>query len=234
VRRTELLAWVRRRLTPGEYFGLELTLGAAAFVAAAWLFGGLAEDVTTGEPITRLDEQIANWFHSHETAGVRTFMADVSGLHTWPIAVLAAGFLAYLLWRHEWSWAVFGSCAVLGGMGLNTLLKLAFHRERPTLSGFSSALHSYSFPSGHALAATVIYGVLAAYAVRRVRNAAARTAIVGAAILMIALVAFSRLYLGVHYLSDVLAAMAEGTAWLALCYTAAHTLMARRRRRDGK
>jgi membrane-associated phospholipid phosphatase len=125
-------------------------------------------------------------------------------------------------------WALFGSTAVLGGMLLNTLLKLAFHRERPTFSGLSAALHTFSFPSGHTMAATLLYGVLAAYAIARLRSARARLAVVLGAVLMVALVGFSRIYLGVHYLSDVLAAAAEGIAWLALCYTAVHTLMLRR------
>jgi membrane-associated phospholipid phosphatase len=200
-------------------------------VLAAWAFGGLAEDVSTGEPITELDARIAQWFHAHTSASLSAFMAQVSWFHTWPIAVLGACFLGYLLWRREWWWALFGACAVGGGMGLNTILKLAFHRQRPTLSGLSSALHTYSFPSGHTLAATVLYGVLAAYAVRKVHTARARAALIAGAVLIVALVAFSRLYLGVHYLSDVLAAVAEGIAWLALCYTAAQTLLARHARR---
>ena len=60
-----------------------------------------------------------------------------------------------------------------------------------------------------------------------------RAAIVVAAVTIVLLVAFSRIYLGVHYLSDVLAAMVEGAAWLALCYTATDTLIARHRRRRG-
>ena len=230
----DLTAWLRRRLTPGEYLGLELTLGAAVFVLAAWLFGSLAEDVSTGDPVTRLDEQIASWFHLHETAGLRSIMTAVSWFHTWPLALLSAVFLAYLLWRREWPWAIFGVCAVPGGMGLNTLLKLAFHRERPTLSGLSAALHTYSFPSGHALAATVVYGVVAVYAVSRFHSVWARTAILAAAALVIALVAFSRVYLGVHFLTDVIAATIEGVAWLALCFVAVQTAMARRRHRRAR
>lgn len=222
-----VLSWLRRRLTPGEYFGLELTLGAALFVAAAWIFGGLAEDVSTGEPITLLDAQITHWFYDHQNAKLNALMATVSWLHTWPIGVAGGAFLARLLWRRAWLWAIAGSCTVLGGIALNTLLKLAFHRERPTLSGLASALHSYSFPSGHALAATLLYGVFAAYAIAKLRSRAAKTAVAIGAILLVALVAFSRLYLGVHYLSDVLAAAAEGVAWMALCYSAAHTLSPR-------
>lgn len=229
--RNSVLSWLRRRLTPGEYFGLELTLGAALFVAAAWIFGELAEDVSRGEPITQVDARIAQWFHVHATGGVTRAMSGLSWFHTWPIGVIAIGFLLYLLARREWLWAIFGLCAVLGGIGLNTLLKLVFHRARPTLSGLSYALQTYSFPSGHTLAATVLYGVFAAYAIRSFASHRAKIGVALGAAAIVALVAFSRLYLGVHYLTDVLAAFVEGIAWLALCYTAAHTFAARRARR---
>lgn len=226
--RREVLHWLRRRVTPGEYFGLELTLGAAFFVAAAWIFGDLAEDVSRGEPITQRDARIAQWFHAHATPGTTRAMATVSWFHTWPIAIFAIAFLLYLLRRREWMWVIFGLSSVLGGIGLNTLLKLAFHRARPTLSGLSTALHTYSFPSGHALSATVLYGVFAAYLIAKTRSPAGKAGIAVVAAAIVVLVAFSRLYLGVHYLSDVLAAFAEGMAWLALCNMAAHTLAARR------
>jgi undecaprenyl-diphosphatase len=185
--------------------------------------------VTRGEPITQLDARIAQWFQAHATGGVTRAMAGVSWFHTWPIGVIGVGFLLHLLARREWLWAIFGLCAVLGGIGLNTLLKLVFHRARPTLSGLSYALQTYSFPSGHTLAATVLYGVFAAYTIRSFDSHRAKIGIAIAATAIVVLVAFSRLYLGVHYLSDVLAAFAEGIAWLALCYAAVHTLAGRPR-----
>jgi len=90
------------------------------------------------------------------------------------------------------------------------------------------SLLTYSFPSGHTAAATVFYGLLACYLVRRVHAWRARVAIALAAAAMVVLVALSRMYLGAHYLSDVLAAAAEGAAWLAICITAVSTLHRRR------
>jgi undecaprenyl-diphosphatase len=92
-------------------------------------------------------------------------------------------------------------------------------------------LSTYSFPSGHTAAATVFYGLLACYLLRRVQAWPARAAIVAACCLMVGLVALSRMYLGVHYLSDVLAATLEGAAWLATCITAVSTLQRRRHAR---
>jgi undecaprenyl-diphosphatase len=89
-------------------------------------------------------------------------------------------------------------------------------------------LTTYSFPSGHTAAATVFYGLVACYLVRRVPGGPKRAAVIAACCLMVMLVALSRMYLGVHYLSDVLAASAEGVAWLAVCITAVSTLQRRR------
>ena len=82
-------------------------------------------------------------------------------------------------------------------------------------------------PSGHTVAATLLYGVLACYFTRRAHSWGARAAIIAAACAMVLLVAGSRLYLGAHYLSDVMAGMLEGCAWLAICVTSVATLRRR-------
>lgn len=214
------LAWLRRRLTPGGYFGLQLTLGVLLFVGAAWLFGGITEDVIHGDPLTVFDQRAAAWFAAHETPGLLAAMSVISGLHTWPLALLGVAFLIYIAWQRLWRWTVISLCAVPGGLAVNAMVKLAVHRERPTLSGLSAALETYSFPSGHTVAATLVYGLIAAYLISRRRAWQWRVSIVLSAFFVVALVALSRLFLGVHYPSDVLAAMAEGVAWLTLCYVA--------------
>lgn len=118
-----------------------------------------------------------------------------------------------------------------GGSLLNVFVKDAFARPRPTFDDPLLTLHTYSFPSGHALGATVLYGLLAAFAVWKVRACRWRLPAAAAGGLLILLVCFSRIYLGVHYLSDVLGGIAEGVAWLALCMTGVSTLRRRRVRR---
>ena len=109
------------------------------------------------------------------------------------------------------------------GMLLNVLMKYAFHRARPSFDDPLLALTTYSFPSGHVAGATLFYGVIAAMVISRTAAWRWRVMTVLAAITLVALVALTRVYLGVHYLSDVLAAFAEGVAWLALCLTGLHT-----------
>jgi len=117
---------------------------------------------------------------------------------------------------------------VVGGTLLNGLHKHAFHRTRPAWEDPILVLTSYSFPSGHAMAATLLYGILAAFIVRAIGDWRWRVLTVLTMGLLIMLIGFSRIYLGVHYLSDVLAAIAAGIAWLSLCLTAVETLRRRR------
>ena len=93
-------------------------------------------------------------------------------------------------------------------------------------------LTTYSFPSGHAMAATVLYGLLAVYAVRHLRQRRSRLLAASVAGVLIVLVSFSRLYLGVHYLSDVVGGIAVGVVWLTLCLTAVETVQRQRRTRQ--
>ena len=108
---------------------------------------------------------------------------------------------------------------------------LLAHPELPRVFVFDEpllTLSTYSFPSGHTLGATMFYGVLAAYLVCVVPRWRVRTLVVLGACTMVALVALSRVYLGAHFLSDVLAAMLEGCAWLAVCITSCSTLRRQR------
>ena len=229
------LNFIRARLAPGSYLGLQLTLGALALLGASWLFGGIAEDVLTGDPLTLVDLQVAQWFHAHATAPVTRAMLVLTHLHD-PSSVIAAVLLLALLlaWRRNWYWLIAVGLSVPLGMGLNVLMKYAFQRARPSFDEPLLTLTTYSFPSGHVAGATLFYGVLAALLVARVAAWRWRLLIVLTALFMVLLVALTRLYLGVHYLSDVLAAFAEGVAWLALCLTGLHTYWQHARsRRNG-
>ena len=222
------LARFRSRFSPAGWFVLQLAAGAVLFVAAAWLFGGIAEDVVEKDPITVLDAEIAAWLHLRAFAPFTRFMLAVSLLHGIAgICAMATLFALYLLWKRERWWLLALLLAVPGGMLLNVGMKYAFHRERPHFDDPLVTLSTFSFPSGHTLAATVFYGTLAAYLLVRLPATGARCAVLGAAALLITLVAFSRMYLGAHFLSDVLAAVAEGIAWLSLCLMATATLQRR-------
>lgn len=226
---SRLRRFVAARLSPEGQMGLHLTIGLALLVLAAWVFSEIAEDVVTGDTITLVDVQLAHWFHDRATPGFTRAMLIVTHWNGIVGSSIMAVLLALWFWRrHAHYWLIVCLVAVPGGMLLNVALKHVFRRTRPSFDEPLLSLMTYSFPSGHTAAATVFYGLLACYLVRRVRTWRARALVLLAAVLMVMLVALSRMYLGVHYLSDVLAAAAEGAAWLAICITAVSTLHRRR------
>jgi len=200
---------------------LRLGVGALLLVAAAWLLGAIAEDVATNDRLTVLDVEVARWLRAHATEPVTRAMLLITNLHsTIAVSCYAAIAGALLAWRRQWRWLATVFVCVAGGLTLNVLMKLAFHRARPVLDDPLLTLTSYSFPSGHVAGSTLMYGLLVAAVFARTKRRAWRFLALLAAAACIALVAFTRMYLGVHYLSDVAAAFAEGVAWLALCFSA--------------
>ncbi|HEX4780445.1 MAG TPA: phosphatase PAP2 family protein [Usitatibacter sp.] len=197
----------RARLAARVSFGL----AAAAFAALAW---SIAVDSWT----VPMDEACVMWLHSHMSGGGTAAMALVSRLHSpGMIGLWSLAFAAILVARRERQWIATLALAVVGGMLLNDALKLAFHRARPHFEDSLDVLGSYSFPSGHTADSTVFYGALAAYLFTRFPHRGARAAIATGAILAIVAVACSRVYLGAHYPSDVIAAACTSTMWLVLC-----------------
>ncbi len=116
-----------------------------------------------------------------------------------------------------------------GGSLLNIFLKHIFHRQRPVLENPLVTLTSYGFPSGHTMGATLFYGLMALFAVGWCVSWQSRVLAGNIAGALILLVGLSRIYLGAHYLSDVMGAMAAAIVWLAVCWTAVETLRRRSR-----
>jgi undecaprenyl-diphosphatase len=187
------------------------------FLTSVFAFAHLAEDYVTGDPIVRWDVELARWLHEHSSpALVSVFDVITLAGNVVTLAVLTAIVGLLLLRRGARNDAMFLGAVALGVELVNGVLKLAFHRPRPELAFVH--LDTYSFPSGHAAGSTAIFGALAYLAARRTAGPL-RTAILVATPALIALVGFSRLYLGAHYLSDVLAGYAVGAAWLFACLT---------------
>jgi undecaprenyl-diphosphatase len=231
---TRLHRFAAARFSPEGEYGLHLTIGVAMLLVATAIFARMAGAVVAGEPITQLDVEVANWLHAHAhaNAGLRAVLMAVTHVHSTPgILILASMTGIWLYRRGKRYWVVALASAVPGGLVLNVLLKHTFERARPHFAEPLLELSTYSFPSGHSMAATVLYGFLACYAARHARGWAGRVLPFVLAAAMVATVAFSRMYLGVHYLSDVLAAMAEGCGWLAICISGAATLNRRSRAR---
>jgi undecaprenyl-diphosphatase len=208
---------------------LPLVAGILVFATMTLTLGEISEDVINHEPLTVADTQLSTWLHSHGSPFLTSamFVATSFG-STVTVTCIAVVLGLYLLWRRRFYWLAALATSVVGGVLLNRLLKYAFHRPRPHFDDPILTLTSYSFPSGHTMMATVLYGVVAAYLLAKTPDWRWRVLIILSASLLIGFVGFSRIYLGAHYLSDVLGAMAEGLAWLSLCLTAVYSLWRKR------
>ena len=200
--------------------------GWSAFALAGALFLAIAWNVTARTALVALDGRIATWLHQHGSGPLTAFFLAVTNLHS-PAAMAAWSliFAAFLARLREWYWILTLAAAVAGGMLVNTFLKASYERLRPHFDDPLLVLQSFSFPSGHTAGAVLFYGVLAAFLVSRLYDARRRAVIVAAAVLAVALVAFSRMYLGAHYLSDAVAAACSSIVWLVLCLSGGHALV---------
>jgi len=220
--------FVRARLSPRGYLGLQLTLGTLVLLGASWLFGGITEDVLSDDPLAVVDRLVADWFEAHSVPALTRAMLSISQVHnTIPVTVVVVALAVFLAWKRQWTWLVGLIIGVPGGMLLNVITKEIIARPRPHLQDLALALTSYGFPSGHAAAATLLYGFVAVYLIVHIQAWRRRVMIALVAFFLIVMVGFSRVYLRLHYLSDVLAGMAESVAWLALCLTAMNTFKQR-------
>ena len=187
---------------------------AAAFLAAL-AFARVAEDYLTNDPLARWDVRFARWLALERSELGTDFFRIVTFLGSPPVAFAVSAVVCVALYRRRLLVeAALLPLVLVGAELLDLALKLAFHRPRPEVAFVT--LDTYSFPSGHAMVSTAAYGALAYIAWAYVRAPRRRVLLVAGTAAFVALVCFSRLYLGVHYLSDVLAGAAGGVFWLSV------------------
>jgi membrane-associated phospholipid phosphatase len=213
--------FIRARIDRKSELGLRLTVNVILFGGAIWAFAGLLEEVLDKEALVEWDVRVNAWAHAHATAAGLRFFHAVTLVGSPGVWVITALFALWLFLRHErflfWAWIA----SNLGGGILQLVLKLTIHRDRPQYGAGYLHGQSYSFPSGHTMSATICWSLMVVCAglslgwhdIRR-----AQLHVVAATVIF--LIGFSRLYLGVHYPSDVLGGLIIGTAWVVLCTTA--------------
>jgi undecaprenyl-diphosphatase len=213
-------AWsfVARRFAVTEYLGLHLTVGLGLSLGALWLFGGIAEDIIHHDPLTQFDLTIAEAFHRHASPTGVAIAKGVSLLGS-PgfIAVWGLAVVGLVLVRRQYLLLGGWLAALAGGGLLDVALKRVFHRTRPTWDVPLLTARGWSFPSGHAMGSLVAYGMLAYLLVRELHGRRPRLAVIAGATVLVLLIGLSRIYLGVHYFSDVIGGYAAGVVWLAAC-----------------
>lgn len=218
----ESLAALLKRVSPAEK-----SVAAAAFISAISLFAfvEIADDVSEGDTVA-FDTFILLAFRDRANPAdplgpdwmegiMRDFTAlgGVAVLTTF--TALAVGFL-FLTSKRRAAWTV--TLAVLGGIALSNLLKWGFDRPRPDLVPHATMVYSQSFPSGHAMLSAVVYLTLGALMARTEAEVRVKIYLLAAACLLTLVVGISRVYLGVHWPTDVLAGWAVGASWALLCW----------------
>src|SRR5213075_2001064 len=189
--------------------------------------------LAVANPLTGPDHEVAGWFHAHLT---RTFVSVLRaftefGSGEWIGAVLF--FVAlYFVWKKWWPSLVTLLVAVPGGMLLNECVKVLVHRQRPFVDGPFVDWSGYSFASGHTIGATLLYGQLLLFILPALKARHWRLLCIVTAALLVVLVGFSRIALGAHFPTDVLAAMFFGAVWLRFCLIGGKSISRHRRVSD--
>ena len=197
-----------------------VVLSAVVLVSAAWALAGPITAVLASPDVSWADEHAAAWIHAHAGPVAMSGFAILTELHGTAGILSLAAVCAACMWRTRWQpmWPLL-MASVPGGLLLNAAVKQAVQRARPEWGYAYETIASYSFPSGHTAGASVLYGFVVLLVWPALRSPLARAALLGVGVMMVVLVASSRIALGVHYLSDCIAAACEAAAWLAVCWT---------------
>ncbi len=211
-----LPSFARRRLDPVQRYGLRLTLFALAIILVFVPFGFLLSQVVDEGPITTYDRALVEELHDvvrDHPWTVRPLQAiSFLGTPLW-FYIIVTPVVAYLLWRGRRRLAAYlVTTAFIGGL-IDTAVKVIVSRDRPQLEDPVATAFGQSFPSGHAFTSTAIYGALLLTFLPAIPKRW-RPVAVAFFVTLVAAIAFSRLALGVHFLSDVLGGLALGAAWL--------------------
>jgi membrane-associated phospholipid phosphatase len=174
--------------------------------------------LAVANPFSGADHGIALWFHAHLTQTFVTVLRTFSefGSSEWIGAVLSIAAVFFMV-KRWWPSLLTLVVSVPGGMLLNEWIKVLVHRHRPFTEGPFVDWSGYSFASGHTIGATLLHGQLVLFVIPAIKSRRWRVAVVSTATCFVLLVGFSRIALGAHYLTDVLAAMFFGIMWLLLC-----------------
>ena len=205
---------------PAPLLGTAILVSLGAAVLALLLFAWLGNEMLEGDT-QHFDQVVREWVHRYASPGMTRAMTAISllGYNVLIVElVIALAVFAKLKWRRAALWL---TIAMAGSLVLDLTLKYVYHRTRPT-AYFGMAPHSYSFPSGHAMCSFCFYGVLAGLLSARTKPLVWRLLIWSAAAALVIAIGLSRIYLGVHYPSDVVAGYLAATVWVGMIIVLDH------------
>lgn len=222
-----LTGTLHRYVTSLDVQALAVLAGALLTVVAALAFIAVAGMVVEGDT-QQIDEAIIQWFRqpgnpnlARGPAWLTEVAIDITALGSTVVLVMVVGAVAGFLWLQGQTRLMFLLIAAMaGGTVLNALMKMTFARARPNVVPHLREVFTYSFPSGHAALSAIVYLTIGVLLFEVVRGRAARLYCLAVAMTATALVGFTRVFLGVHYPSDVLAGWAAGIGWAGVCWLA--------------
>jgi undecaprenyl-diphosphatase len=214
---------------------LVMVLGGIAAMGAGYLFVELAEQVRlTTSAVYRIDQVIHAWFGHERQPAMTVLLRTVTTIGgSVGLGAIVAVVAAMLLARKERASAIFVVVTAGAGGLLNLGLKMIYARARPDPASALAVAGWYSFPSGHAMGSFITFGALSYIALRQPWPWVAKSAGLAIALTMVVLVGLSRVYLGVHWASDIAGGWSAGTVWLASALVAFEMLLRLRQRRRG-
>jgi undecaprenyl-diphosphatase len=212
-----------------------MVVGGVAALGSGYLFVELAEQVRrTTSVVSRADQVIHTWFGQERQAPMTVLFSTATAIGgTLGMAAIVTAVAATLLVRKERASAVFVVVTAVAGALLNLGLKMIFARARPDLAAAIAVARWYSFPSGHAMGSFVGCGAVAYVALRQAWPWGAKSAALALALTIVVLVGVSRVYLGVHWASDIAGGWSAGAVWLTSAVVAFEMLLRIRARRRG-
>jgi membrane protein DedA with SNARE-associated domain len=228
------LAFLVRRMQPGGALGLSLTASLIAIAGAGWAFGAVLQDVLARDDVALLDGWVQRFFVAGREPWLTPLVQAITELGNAAVLIGLIALAGLGWWTRTRSWRPLWllASAYLGAEVLSDTVKDLTHRPRPPAAQAIGHLTGFAFPSGHATKATAVYGMLAALLAAATSSWARKVALWTAALLVAGLVGLSRLYLGAHWLTDVLGGFALGGVWLFAVLTAVRTVDALRRGRQ--
>ena len=210
-----LLLSIKDRFRAGKWYGIGLTVGVACFALSILSFAAIVDSLSEKGTLFHLDLKINAYVIRVANPGLTGFLGTITDLGSIYLVVMVAVIVGIILFiRKNWWRLLALFLAVAIGQAVLNILKVAFQKPRPETEMF---VFSYSFPSGHVFSATVIYGFCIYLAFRFINNATVKWIVSTLLAFLILLIGFSRIYLGVHWLSDTLAGYVTGFAWLLFC-----------------
>jgi undecaprenyl-diphosphatase len=225
---------IKARLDPAERYGLRLTLVGVAIVLVAIPFATLTFEVIGRGPLARADGRVANTMNDwvHGRVGMVPTLQAISFMGRPPFLAVWVLIVAVVMWRSDrHRIAIFLVVTSLGGGFVDTAVKAAVNRPRPVVDHPVATALGKSFPSGHAMSATVTYGALLVALWPLIPDRFRRPAF-AATVLLVLAIGSSRLLLGVHFVSDVVGGYVLGLAWLAGAVAAFGTWTVEERRAE--